>query len=112
MSIVTEIKREYKKVSNEVDCGQRRMKALECTLREYKVWNYPYSEAISDLVLDFIMQHDREVEFDEITAMLVEKNIEIPHQKLSMVLNRHPQLVYNRQKQKWGIRTPINDNRA
>lgn len=104
MTITTEIKREYKKLSSEMEAGQRRMKALEGMMREYKIWHYPYSEAISDMVLDFVMGQEGEASFEAITCFLEEKNIEIPSQKLSLVLNRNPQLHYKRQSQTWEIR--------
>lgn len=97
MSLITEAKREHKKLSSEIGSRQRRLRALENVIYEF----HPGTTKLYELVIDCLRQHQGHAAFAEIVDFLTMQGVDMPKQKISLFLTANDNVKYDKAKKQW-----------
>lgn len=103
MSIETELRKEYRAITQDLDEKKRRLVALEAMMKEYSIWFWPSPQTLSNMIVECVKDASGHATHDAIHACLVAHSVELPKQKLSVALSKHNALSYNRRTSEWEL---------
>lgn len=103
MSILTEAKKEHKKLVSEITERQQRLKVLESLIEQYGASLHPSTVKLYETIIECLRWHDGHASFADIVECLIEKGFKLSRPKISILLTRDDRLLYDKKKKEWEL---------